>query len=50
MLIVQGTARSPEGIMKVIKATRAEALAAADLFLEEGMPFVTVVWSRLHHD
>jgi hypothetical protein len=29
--------------MKVIKATRAEALAAEDLFLEEGMPFVTVV-------
>jgi hypothetical protein len=43
MFIVQGKPRSPEGIIKVIKATRAEALAAADLFLTEGMPFVTVV-------
>jgi hypothetical protein len=38
MFIVQG-----KGIMKIIKGTRAEALAAADLFLTEGMPFVTVV-------
>jgi hypothetical protein len=40
---VQGKPRSPEGIMEVIKATRVEALAAANHFLTEGMPFVTVV-------
>jgi hypothetical protein len=43
MFIVQGKPRSPEGIVKVVKATRAEALEAANHFLAKGTPFVTVV-------
>ena len=43
MFIVQGKPREPEGIVKVTKATRREALEAAIKFQDEGMPFVTIV-------
>jgi hypothetical protein len=43
MFIVLGKPRSPEGIVKVVKATRAEALDAANRMLAKGTPFVTVV-------
>jgi hypothetical protein len=43
MFIVQGKPREPEGIVRVTKATRREALEAAVKFQDEGMPFVTVV-------
>jgi hypothetical protein len=41
--IVQGKHREPEGIVKVTKATREDALVAANDFLNQGMPFVTIV-------
>ena len=43
MFIVQAKPREPEGIVKVIRETREEALAAAKNFLDQGMPFVTIV-------
>ena len=43
VFIVQGKPREPEGIVKVIKGTREEALQAANDFLNQGMPFVTIV-------
>ena len=43
MFIVQGKPREPEGIVKVTKTTRKEALEAAVKLLDEGMPFVTIV-------
>ena len=43
MFIVQGKPREPEGIVKVTKRTRADALKAALEFLDQGMPFVTIV-------
>ena len=43
VFIVQGKPREPEGIVKVIKGTREEALQAANNFLNQGMPFVTIV-------
>ena len=43
MFIVQGKPREPEGIVKVTKATREDALEAANDFLNQGMPFVTIV-------
>lgn len=43
MFIVQAKPREPEGIIKVTKASREEALQAANDFLKQGMPFVTVV-------
>ena len=43
VFIVQGKPREPEGIAKVIKGTREEALQAANNFLNQGMPFVTIV-------
>lgn len=43
MFIVQAKPRQPDGILKVIRATRAEALQAANDFLNQGMPFVTVI-------
>ncbi len=43
MFIVQAKPRQPDGILKVIKATRAEAMQAANDFLNQGMPFVTVI-------
>jgi hypothetical protein len=41
--IVQGKPREPEGIVKVIRQTRKEALETANDFLNEGFPFVTIV-------
>jgi hypothetical protein len=41
--IVQGKPREPEGIVKVIRQTRKEALEVANDFLNEGIPFVTIV-------
>ena len=35
--------RSPEGILKVIKETRQEAMQAATDLLENGMAFVTII-------
>jgi hypothetical protein len=43
MFIVQGKPRSPEGILKVIKQTRHEAMQAAYDLLEGGMAFVTII-------
>ena len=43
MFIVQGKPREPEGIVKVTKTSRADALKAALEFLDQGMPFVTIV-------
>ncbi|MFL6825029.1 MAG: hypothetical protein ACJ8E2_01050 [Bradyrhizobium sp.] len=43
MFIVQGKPREPEGIVKVTKATRKEALETANAFLKQGLPFVTIV-------
>jgi nitrogen regulatory protein PII-like uncharacterized protein len=43
VFIVQGKPRSPEGIIKVIKETRPEALEAARDLLENGMVIVTVI-------
>lgn len=43
MFIVQAKPREPEGIVKVVRQTREEALAAAKNFLDQGMPFVTIV-------
>jgi hypothetical protein len=43
VFIVQGKPREPEGIVKVIRQTRKEALETANEFLNEGFPFVTIV-------
>jgi hypothetical protein len=43
VFIVQGKPRSPEGILKVIKETRQEAMQAATDLLENGMAFVTII-------
>jgi hypothetical protein len=43
VFIVQGKSRSPEGILKVIKETRQEAMQAATDLLENGMAFVTII-------
>ena len=43
MFIVQGKPREPEAILKVTRTTRAAALKAALEFLDQGMPFVTIV-------
>jgi len=43
MFIVQGKPRSPEGILKVIKHTRREAMQAANDLLEGGMAFVPII-------
>jgi hypothetical protein len=43
VFIVQAKPREPEGIIKVTKDTREEALEAAKDFLNQGMPFVTIV-------
>ena len=40
---VQGKPRKPEGIIKVIKETRQEALEAARDLLENGMVIATVI-------
>jgi hypothetical protein len=43
VFIVQAKPREPEGIVKVVRETREQALAAAKDFLDQGMPFVTIV-------
>ena len=43
MFIVQGKPREPAGIIKVVKDTRSEALASANEFIAQGLPFVTVI-------
>ena len=43
MFIVQGKPRETEGIIKVVKETRSDALATANEFFKQGMPFVTVI-------
>ena len=43
VFIVQGKPRSPEGILKVIKQTRQEAMQAATDLIENGMAFVTII-------
>ena len=43
VFIVQGKPREPEGIVKVTKTTRRDALEAANDFLSQGIPFVTIV-------
>ena len=43
MFIVQGKPREPAEIIKAVKDTRTGALATANDFLAQGMPFVTVI-------
>jgi hypothetical protein len=43
VFIVQGKPREAEGIVKVIKDTRNEALLAAKDLLDSGFPFVTII-------
>jgi hypothetical protein len=43
VFIVQCKPRKPEGILKITTETRKAALEAANDFLNQGMPFVTVV-------
>ena len=43
VFIVQGKPREPEGIVKVSKETRKDALETANDFLRRGFPFVTIV-------
>ena len=43
MFIVQARSRQPSGILKVVKADRREALNKAKEFLNDGLPFVTIV-------
>jgi hypothetical protein len=43
VFIVQGKPRTPEGIIKVIKETRQEALEAARDLLDNGMVIVTII-------
>jgi len=43
VFIVQGKPREAEGIVKVIKDSRRDALRAARDFLDQGLPFVSVI-------
>ena len=43
MFIVQGKPREPEGIVKVTRTTRKDALETANDFLKQGIPFVTII-------
>ena len=43
MFIVQAKPREPEGIVKVTRTTRQDALETANEFLHQGFPFVTIV-------
>jgi len=43
VFIVQGKPRGPEGILKIVKATREEAFQAARDLLGRGMAFVTII-------
>lgn len=41
--IVQGKPREAEGIVKVVRDSRDEALQTAKEFLDRGLPFVTII-------
>jgi hypothetical protein len=43
VFVVQGKPRKPDGIVKVVKETRQEALEAARDLLDKGMVIVTVI-------
>ena len=43
MFIVEGKPREAEGIVKIIKENRHDALQAAKDFLEQGLPFVSII-------
>jgi hypothetical protein len=43
VFIVQGKPREPEGIVKVTNDTRKDALQTANDFLNQGIPFVTII-------
>ena len=43
MFIVQGKPREAAGIVKVIKENRHDALQAAKDFLDQGLPFVSII-------
>ena len=43
MFIVQGKPREAEGIVKVVKESRDDALLTAKEFLDRGLPFVTII-------
>lgn len=43
MFIIQGKPRATEGIVKAVKATREDALQTARDFLDQGLPFVTII-------
>jgi hypothetical protein len=43
VFIVQGKPREPEGIVKVTRTTRKDALETANDFLKQGIPFVTII-------
>lgn len=43
MYIVQGKPWEAEGIVKVVKASREDALQTARDFLDQGLPFVTII-------
>ena len=43
MYIVQGKPWEAEGIVKVVKASREDALQTARDFLYQGLPFVTII-------
>jgi hypothetical protein len=43
VFIVQAKPREPEGIVKVTRTARKDALETANDFLNQGFPFVTIV-------
>jgi hypothetical protein len=43
VFIIQGKPREAEGIVKVVKESRADALETAKDFLDQGLPFVTII-------
>jgi hypothetical protein len=43
VFIVQAKPREAEGILKVIKNNRRDALQAAKDFLDQGLPFVSII-------
>jgi hypothetical protein len=43
VFIVQAKPREAEGIVKVVKDTRNDALQAAKDFLDQGLPFVSII-------
>jgi hypothetical protein len=47
VFIVQAKPREAEGIVKVVKDTRNEALLAAKDFLDNGFPFVSIIGDGL---